>query len=155
MELFRGILGELAKVELPADSHLFVVANPVDVLTYLATRETRFQPNKVYGLGTVLDTLRFRSHLGDALAIDPTQVQALILGEHGDTQVPIWSSATVNGIPLESVPNASPRLLEEVAAKTKASGAQVIKLKGGAGYAVGVSIAEVVAAVVNDSHSRG
>lgn len=151
VELFRSILGELAKLELSDQTHLFVVANPVDVLTYLATRETRFDPHRVYGLGTVLDTLRFRSHLADALGADPTQVQALILGEHGDSQVPIWSTATVAGTPLENLPEASRRQLDEIADQTKASGARVIKLKGGAGYAVGVAIAEVVAAVVHDS----
>ncbi len=151
VELFRTILGELAKLEMPATAHLFVVANPVDILTYLACRETRFDPRRIYGLGTVLDTVRFRSHLAAALNADPTQVQALILGEHGDSQVPIWSSAAVNGVPLESLPGVTPRLLDDVAEQTKASGAKVIKLKGGAGYAVGLSIAEVVSAVVHDS----
>ncbi|NUP98828.1 MAG: lactate/malate dehydrogenase family protein [Armatimonadetes bacterium] len=153
VELFRSILGELSKVELAPNAHLFVVANPVDILTYLATQETRFETHRVYGLGTVLDTLRFRSHLADALGADPTQVEALILGEHGDSQVPIWSSANINGVPLESWPGADQRRLDEIAEQTKASGAKVIKLKGGAGYAVGVAIAEVVAAVINDTRA--
>lgn len=153
VELFRSILGELAAVETAPDAHLFVVANPVDILTWLATRETRFAPQRIYGLGTVLDTLRFRSHLAQALDCDPTQVQALILGEHGDSQVPIWSSAAVNGVPLESLPGVDQRRLDQVAEQTKASGARVIKLKGGAGYAVGLAIAEVVAAVAGDTGS--
>ncbi|MCC7492650.1 MAG: lactate/malate dehydrogenase family protein [Fimbriimonadaceae bacterium] len=151
--LFRAILAELRQVELAPGAQLFVVANPVDVLTYLACRETDLDPHRIYGLGTVLDTLRLRSHLAAALAVDPRQVQALILGEHGDSQVPIWSTATVNGTPLESLPQATPRLLEEVAAQTKGSGAQVIQLKGGAGYAVGLAIAEVVAAVLADAQA--
>ncbi len=151
VELFRGILGELAKVELAPAAHLFVVANPVDILTYLACRETRFDPQRIYGLGTVLDTLRFRSHLADALHCDPTQVQALMLGEHGDSMVPIWSTAVVNGTPIDSLPGVDQRLLEEVLQQTRTSGARVIKLKGGAGYAVGVAMAEVVAAVVGDT----
>jgi len=151
--LFREILGQLAKLHLADHAQLFVVSNPVDILTSLAVRETGFSPQRVYGLGTVLDTLRLRSLLAAALGADPTQVQALVLGEHGDSQVPLWSSATLNGVALESWPGASERLLEQVAAQTKASGAEVIRLKGGAGYAVGVAIAEVVAAVAGDRGS--
>lgn len=153
VELFRAILSQLATVDLPAQALIFVVANPVDVLTYIATQETRFPAQQVFGLGTVLDTLRFRSHLAEAFHTDPTGVQALILGEHGDSQVPIFSSATVNGLPLDSLPGVDPRALDDLAARTKASGAEVIRLKGGAGYAVGVAIAEVVEAVINDSGS--
>lgn len=148
--LFRDILAQLAKLDLTSHAHLFVVSNPVDILTYLAVRETGFDLHRVYGLGTVLDTLRLRSMLAATLGADPTQVQALVLGEHGDSQVPIWSSAAINGIALESWPGATQRVLDDVAAQTKASGAEVIRLKGGAGYAVGVAIAEVVAAVAGD-----
>ncbi len=151
--LFREILGQLAKLHLADHAQLFVVSNPVDILTSLAVRETGFSPQRVYGLGTVLDTLRLRSLLAAALGADPTQVQALVLGEHGDSQVPLWSSATLNGVALESRPGAAERLREPVAAQTKASGAEVIRLKGGAGYAVGVAIAEVVAAVAGDRGS--
>src|SRR6202008_2360473 len=81
----------------------------------------------------------------------PTQVQALILGEHGDSMVPVWSSATVAGLPLEQWPGVSPVMQKEVFEDTKTAGAKVIKLKGGSGFAVGLSIREVVHALALDS----
>jgi L-lactate dehydrogenase len=103
------------------------------------------------GLGTQLDTARFRSHLARRLQVPPTQVQALILGEHGDSMVPIWSSATVAGLPLEQWPGFNPTVQREVFEETKTAGATLIKLKGGSGFAVGLSIREVVQALALDS----
>jgi L-lactate dehydrogenase len=78
-------------------------------------------------------------------------VQALILGEHGDSMVPLWSSATVAGLPLEQWPGFSPAVQKEVFEETKTAGAQLIKLKGGSGFGVGLSIREVVHALALDS----
>ena len=106
---------------------------------------------RVLGLGTQLDTARFRSHLARRLKVPPTQVQALILGEHGDSMVPIWSSATVAALPLEQWPGFTPMVQKEVFEETKTSGARVIKMKGGAGFAVGLSIREVIHAIALDN----
>src|SRR4029450_2926993 len=81
----------------------------------------------------------------------PTQVNALILGEHGDSMVPIWSSAAIGGLPLDKVPGWSPNLANELLSPTKGSGGEVIKLKGGAGFAVGVAIADVIHSIALDS----
>ncbi|MBI3463889.1 MAG: lactate dehydrogenase, partial [Planctomycetes bacterium] len=102
------------------------------------------------GLGTQLDTIRFRSLLAQRLSVPPTQVSALILGEHGDSMVPIWSGATVAGLPLEKWPGFTPAIAQEVFKRTQGSGAEVIKLKGGAGFAVGLAIREVVHAIALD-----
>src|SRR5205085_10134777 len=75
---------------------------------------------------------------------------ALILGEQGDSMVPIWSSATIGGLPLEKFPGWQPRLADELFTRTKGSGAEVIKKKGGAGFAVGLAIQEVIEAVALD-----
>jgi L-lactate dehydrogenase len=150
VELFRSILGEINKVGLKSDAIVHVVSNPVDVLTHLASRELGICSNRVIGLGTVLDTIRFRSLLAVRLGVAPTQVSALILGEHGDSMVPIWSSATVAGLPLEKWPGMSPAAQQDVFTRTKGSGAEVIKLKGGAGFAVGLAIREVVHAIALD-----
>jgi len=103
---------------------------------------------QVYGLGTMLDTARFSSFIADELRLAPTQVKALILGEHGDSMAPIWSSAAVNGLPLAGLPECSAGFQNAVFERTKGSGAEVIKKKGGAGWAVGIAIREVIHAVL-------
>jgi L-lactate dehydrogenase len=127
------------------------VSNPVDVLTYLAVQRSGLPWQRVLGLGTQLDTARFRGHLARRLKVAPTQVQALILGEHGDSMVPIWSSATISGLPLDQWPGFTPVVQKDVFEQTKTSGARVIKMKGGAGFAVGLSIREVIHAIALDS----
>jgi L-lactate dehydrogenase len=151
VDLFRSILGEMKKAGIKKDAIVHVVSNPVDILTHLAARELGICSDRVIGLGTVLDTIRFRSLLAARLGAAPTQVSALILGEHGDSMVPIWSSATVAALPAEKWPGMTPAVQQEVFAKTKGSGAEVIKLKGGAGFAVGLAIREVVHAIALDT----
>ena len=95
----------------------------------------------------MLDTSRFCSFIADDLKLAPTQVRALILGEHGDSMVPIWSSASVNGLPLAGLPSCNPGFQNAVFERTKGSGAEVIKRKGGAGWAVAIAIREVIHAI--------
>lgn len=151
VELFLNILGQVTAAGLKREAIVLVVSNPVDVLTYLATRKCGLPPSQVIGLGTMLDSSRFRSLIADTLHLPPTQVTATILGEHGDSMVPVWSAAQAAGLPLEKFPGWEANTAETVFAKTRGSGAEVIKLKGGAGFAVGVSIAEVVHAIALDS----
>src|SRR5438105_6256477 len=151
VDLFLGLLEQIKKAGLKESSYLVVVSNPVDVLTYLAVQRCGLPWQRVIGLGTQLDTARFRGYLARRLQVPPTQVHALLLGEHGDSMVPIWSSATVAGLPLEQWPGFSPTVQKEVFEETKTAGAQIIKLKGGSGFAVGLSIREVVHALALDS----
>ncbi len=148
--LFRGILADLKKLKLKDGAIGFVVSNPVDVLTYLMVKELGLPAQRVIGLGTMLDTSRLQGMLARELKVAPTQVSALILGEHGDSMVPIWSAAQVAGLPLDRWPGASPTLIAAVEKKTRGSGAEVIKKKGGAGFAVGVTIAEVIHSIALD-----
>ena len=148
--LFRGILGDIKKHGTKPGVIVFVVSNPVDVLTYLAMKELGLPPAQVIGLGTVLDTSRLRSLMADRLKVPPTRVSTLILGEHGDSMVPIWSAAQIAGMPLEKWPGYSTTLIAEVEKRTRGSGAEVIKKKGGAGFAVGLSIADVVNSIALD-----
>jgi L-lactate dehydrogenase len=150
VDLFLSILGEIQKVGAKQSAVVLVVSNPVDVLTYLAAERMKLPPAQVIGLGTQLDTLRFRSLIADKLGASPTQVSAVILGEHGDSMVPIWSSAAIGGLPLEKYPGWSINVANEVFNRTKTSGAEVIKKKGGAGFAVGLAIKEVIEAIALD-----
>ena len=151
VDLFLSILAEMTKTGLKKDAMVLVVSNPVDILTYLATQRLGLPASQVIGLGTLLDTIRFRSLIAEYLKAPATQVSALILGEHGDSMVPVWSSATVGGLPLAKYPGWGPKAADELFTRTKGSGAEVIKKKGGAGFAVGLAIAEVIRAMVLDS----
>jgi L-lactate dehydrogenase len=145
--LFVQILDAIKAAGLRRDAQVFVVSNPVDILTQLAVARLGLPWTQVYGLGTMLDTARFSSLIAEALDLAPTQVNALILGEHGDSMVPVWSSATVNGLPLAGLPQFTPGFQNTVFERTKGSGAEVIKRKGGAGWAVAIAIREVIHAV--------
>jgi L-lactate dehydrogenase len=119
----------------------------VDILTQLATQRLGLPWQQVIGLGTMLDTSRFSSFIADELKLAPTQVKALILGEHGDSMLPVWSSATVNGFLLTGLPQCSAGFQNAVFERTRGSGAEVIKKKGGAGWAVAVAIRDVIHAI--------
>ena len=151
--LFKGILDSLKGCKLNAGASIVVVSNPVDILTMLAAKSGIVPESQVLGLGTVLDTCRFRSLLADHFKVGARDVHALILGEHGDSMVPILSSATVGGVSLSSVPGYSDDAVKGVFEFTRKSGAEVIRLKGGAGRAVGVSIREVVENIALDTEA--
>jgi L-lactate dehydrogenase len=149
-DLFLTIMDAIQAAGPRPDAHIFVVTNPVDILTQLAVERTGLPRNRVYGLGTMLDSSRFSSLIARELNLASSQVKALILGEHGDSMVPIWSGATVNGLPLTGLPECVPGFQNAVFEQTRTSGAEVIQRKGGAAWAVGTAIREVIHAVLLD-----
>ncbi|MDA0658319.1 MAG: lactate/malate dehydrogenase family protein [Planctomycetota bacterium] len=152
VDLFVAILDQIQQVGLKKDAIVHVVSNPVDILTYLAAVRLGLPHTRVIGLGTQLDTIRFRSLIAQQLRLPPTQVEALILGEHGDSMVPIWSSATVGGLPLDKWPGWGPSHANGLFERTRGSGAEVIKRKGGAGFAVGIAIRDVIHCIALNQH---
>jgi L-lactate dehydrogenase len=150
VSLFLSIINDLKAAGLREDVVLVVVSNPVDILTYLAIQHTDLPSSQVIGLGTLLDTSRFCSLIADTIKAAPTQINALILGEHGDSMVPIWSSATCSGLSLKNHPDLPSSTKVKIFERTRQSGAEVIRLKGGAGWAVGTAIAVLVHAIVLD-----
>ncbi len=150
VSLFNQILDSIISAGFKNDAIVFVVSNPVDILTHIATQRLGLPWRQVIGLGTQLDTSRFSSFIAEELRLAPTQVRALILGEHGDSMVPIWSSATVNGLPIEGLPECTPAFQTKVFDRTRGSGAEVIKKKGGAGWAVGITIRDTINAIALD-----
>jgi L-lactate dehydrogenase len=150
VSLFNGILQSLKQAGLKKEAIVFVVSNPVDILTQLAVEQLGLPVSQVIGLGTALDTSRFCSLIAATLKLAPSQVRAIILGEHGDTMVPIWSSATVDGFPLIKFPGVTPMFQNQLFERTQKSGAEVISRKGGAGWAVGVAIREVIDCIALD-----
>ncbi len=149
-DVFLHILADVKNAGVKKDAIVLVVSNPVDILTYLAADRLDLPATQVIGLGTQLDTIRFRSLIAQHLKAPPTQVSAVILGEHGDSMVPIWSSASIAGLPLDKYPGWTPHLAGELFQRTKGSGAEVISKKGGAGFAVGIAIRDVIESIALD-----
>ncbi len=97
--IFKEIVPQVARYN--PEGVLLVITNPVDVLTYLSVRLSRRPPSRVIGSGTVLDSARFRYLLSEHCGVDPRDVHAYIIGEHGDSEVPVWSLANISGVRLE------------------------------------------------------
>ncbi|MGB0759025.1 MAG: lactate/malate dehydrogenase family protein [Rubripirellula sp.] len=149
-DLFVQILNDVKAAGPKPSAIVVVVSNPVDILTYVAAQKLGLPVDQVIGLGTQLDTIRFCSLIAEQMGAPPTQTKALILGEHGESMVPIWSSATIAGLPLDKQPGWNPGLANQLFTRTRGSGAEVIKRKGGAGFAVGIAIQDVIESIALD-----
>ena len=149
-DLFVQILNDVKAAGPKPSAIVVVVSNPVDILTYVAAQKLGLPVDQVIGLGTQLDTIRFCSLIAEQMGAPPTQTKALILGEHGESMVPIWSSATIAGLPLDKQPGWNPGLANQLFTRTRGSGAEVIKRKGGAGFAVGIAIQDVIESISLD-----
>lgn len=128
------------------DCKLMVVTNPVDIMTYVAYKESGFERNRVFGMGNILDTMRFRSHIAMELNVSREDIRALVIGEHGDSMVPLVDHASVSGIPIIKL--LKKEQIERIVNLTRTSGADVIKLKGATIHAPAVVIAIMVDAVL-------
>jgi len=135
------------------NSVVVMVSNPVDILTYHLATALGLPKGRVLGSGTMLDTGRFRFHLGQMLHIYPRSIHTYVLGEHGDSGFPALESATVGGQPLEHFPNYSADQALEAFVKTREAANQIIQAKGATYYAIGVVIAQLVQTIVHDKRS--
>lgn len=142
--IVRSAVKEVARYA--PDCKLMIVTNPVDIMTYLANKESRFSRNRVFGMGSILDTMRFRSYIAMELNVSREDVRALVIGEHGDSMVPLVDHASVSGIPIKEL--LTPKQIERIVQLTRTSGADVIRLKGATIHAPGVVIAIMVDAVL-------
>jgi len=140
----RSVIKEVAKYA-PA-CKLMIVTNPVDIMTYVARKESGFPPNHVFGMGNILDTLRFRAYIAQELNVSRQDVNAMVIGEHGDTMVPLVEYASVSGIPITTL--LSKDRIEKIVKQTINSGADVIKLKGATTYAPAAVIAMMADSVI-------
>lgn len=132
------------------DAIVIVVSNPLDVMAWVAKEVTGFPRNRVIGMAGVLDTARYRSFIADALDVSVEDIQAMVLGGHGDTMVPLISYTTVSGIPITQMMNGSK--LDEIVERTRNGGAEIVGyLKtGSAYYAPSAAAAQMAEAIVKD-----
>ena len=137
---------------------LLVVTNPLDVMTYAALKLSGFPKNRVIGSGTVLDTARLRYLLGEHLQVDPRNVHAYVIGEHGDSEVPVWSLANVAGIrlkdycPICKVPY-DPQEFNDLFLKVRNAGYEIIKRKGRTFYAVALGMTKIVESIIRNENA--
>ncbi|MDT2638745.1 L-lactate dehydrogenase [Enterococcus dongliensis] len=139
------------------DGILVVASNPVDVLTYSAWRASGLPSNRVVGTGTTLDTTRFRKEIAAKLQIDPRSIHGYIIGEHGDSEVAVWSHTTVGGKPLLEFIVQNNRLtvddLTELAESVKNTAYEIIDRKQATFYGIGMSVARIVKAILNNEQA--
>lgn len=143
-KIVKSVVKEVVKYA--PDCMLMLVTNPVDVMTYVAYEESGFRRNRVFGMGNILDTLRFRSYIALELGVSREDIRALVIGEHGDSMVPLVNFASVSGIPITTL--LDEEQVEKVVNLTRASGSDVIRLKGSTVYAPAAVIAIMADAVL-------
>lgn len=156
ISIFRSIMGELNRVKV--EGILLIVANPVDILTAAAQKLSGLPENRVFGSGTVLDTARFKYLLGEHLDVDARNVHAFILGEHGDSEIAVWSSANISGIPVNEFCELKghfdhEKAMKEIADNVKNAAYEIIQKKQATYYGIAMSVRRICEAVIRDEKS--
>lgn len=155
-KIFDSIIGQIKAVGTKAI--LLVATNPVDIMTYVTCKLSGFEPGRVIGSGTVLDSARFRYLLSKHCQVDPTNVHAYIIGEHGDSEVPVWSLANIAGIRFQKYcpvcgRNCGSLPKETIFDEVKNSAYRIIKGKGSTYYAIGLALVQIAESILRDEYS--
>ncbi len=154
--IFGTIIPEIAKRNF--QGILLVVANPVDILTHVAQKMSGLPENRVIGSGTVLDTARFKHRLSEHLSVDSGSISAFIIGEHGDSEIAVWSSANVTGIPINDFCEMRGHYQHEeaqaaIAEMVKNSAYEIIQKKRATYYGVAMAVRRICEVIMNDEKS--
>lgn len=155
-EIFKQVVPSITRYN--KDCILLVVTNPLDVMTYAALKLSGFPKNKVIGSGTALDTARLRFLLGDYFKIDPRNVHAYIIGEHGDTEVPVWSLANIAGIRLKDYcpicrVEYNVDEFNKLFTQVKNAGYEIIERKGKTNYAIALALTKIAQSILRDENA--
>ncbi len=144
----KAVTAEVA--EASPDAIIIMVANPLDVMTWVSWKVSGFPKNRVFGMAGILDTARFRSFIAMKLGVSVEDIQAMVLGGHGDSMVPLPSYTTVSGIPLPQLMSAED--IEALVERTRKGGGEIVALlkTGSAYYAPGVAVSQMVESIVRD-----
>ncbi len=145
--IVRSVTESLVKYS--PDAIITVVSNPLDVMTYCAHLTSKFDPHRVFGMAGILDIARYKAFLADEIGCSPKDIQAVLMGGHGDTMVPLPRYTTVGGIPVTEV--VKEERLNAIIERTKKGGGEIVNLLGtSAWYAPGAAVAQMVEAVLKD-----
>ena len=154
--IMKSIIGEIKKRDF--GGILLIVSNPVDILTYIALKESGYPANRVIGSGTVLDTGRFKYELGEHLGVDSRSVHAFIIGEHGDSELAAWSNARVGGLPINDFCELRGHFNHEESMKrifenVRNSAYEIIARKHATYYGIAMAVVRICAAIVRNEQS--
>jgi L-lactate dehydrogenase len=155
LEIFKSLIPQVVKC--CAKAVLLIVTNPVDIMTYVTLKLSGLPISSVIGSGTVLDTARFRYLLAEKFQIDPRSLHAYIIGEHGDSEVPVWSKVNISGMRLfEDDSNGSAladaEQIKPLFEQVKNAAYEVIQRKGATSYAIGLGVTQIVQAILRNQN---
>ena len=151
--ILSSIISEIKKTAF--EGIILMVANPVDVLTHLAVKLSGYPEHRVFGSGTVLDTARLKYAIGDRIGVDIRSVHTMIIGEHGDSEVPLWGLTNISGVPLSDFCKAkkikgSESEMDKIYVEVRDSAYEIIKKKGATYYGIAYAVARICEAIVKD-----
>ena len=155
-KVFSSIIDQITSTRF--DGIILVVTNPVDILTYVTIALSKFDPKRVLGSGTVLDTARLKQLMGNRLGVDARNIHTFIIGEHGDSELPVWSSANVSGIDIDSycsnfAQDCNELTLQSTFERVRDAAYSIIEAKGATYYAIAESVKRIVTAIVRDERA--
>jgi L-lactate dehydrogenase len=156
VDILRQIVAELCRYT--RDAILIIVSNPVDVLTYAACKFSGLPQNRVLGSGTTLDSSRFRYLLSQHIGVDPRNVHAYIIGEHGDSEVPVWSLAHVGGVQLDDYCqnfniNLQAEVRKRIFEEVRTAAYHLIEKKGATYHAIALATLNIVESIARDQNT--
>ncbi|MBP0030436.1 L-lactate dehydrogenase [Roseofilum sp. Guam] len=150
--IFKSLIAEV--VQHCPHAIVLIVSNPVDIMTYVTLKLSGFPSYRVLGSGTVLDTARFRALLSQKLNLDPRSIHAYIIGEHGDSELPVWSTVNIAGMKLcdgrPGSPSSDDPQLAEIFNQVKNAAYEIIQRKGYTSYAIGLAVTDIVKAILRN-----
>ena len=155
-KVFSSIINEITATKF--DGIILVVTNPVDILTYVTIALSKFDPRRVLGSGTVLDTARLKQLMGNKFGVDARNIHTFIIGEHGDSELPVWSSANVSGIDIDSYCknfecNYNGSAFQSTFESVRDAAYSIIEAKGATYYAIAEAVKRIVTAIVRDERT--
>lgn len=156
VQIFKSIIPEIVKRN--TEGILLVVSNPVDILTYVTLKLSGFPTNRVIGSGTVLDTARLKYLLGEHLQVDSRSIHAFIIGEHGDSELAVWSSANVSGVDLNHFCELRGHYnhmeaMERIYTDVRDSAYEIIEKKGATYYGIAMAVRRICESIIRNEHS--
>ena len=156
VKIFKSIIPEIVKPN--TEGILLVVSNPVDILTYVTLKLSGFPTNRVIGSGTVLDTARLKYLLGEHLQVDSRSIHAFIIGEHGDSELAVWSSANVSGVDLNHFCELRGHYnhmeaMERIYTDVRDSAYEIIEKKGATYYGIAMAVRRICESIIRNEHS--